>query len=315
MNTQNKKVIAELTGKEFLQLLEKSNIRNKISESVTVKIVSTEKVLKDVDIKAAMAEENLKSMSYADTDENKEVDMLEEVTYLLRDFGIPFHLKGFNYIRSSILLAIENPEVLESIVKILYPTIAKQYNTTPTRVERGIRHAIERACTGGNLEKITEVFKYSISSKKGKPTNAEFLAGLTHYLNLKLVTGGNLDSNTDVNAHMLKEVSDLLHSFGVSYSIKGYQYIRYAILLAIEDPKILGSIFKVMYPTIAKQYNTTPSRVERGIRHAIESAWDKGYSEKINEVFGYSINSDKGKPTNAEFIAGLTDYLRLNCNI
>lgn len=107
------------------------------------------------------------------------------------------------------------------------------------------------------------------------------------------------------------EVTSVIHEIGVPAHIKGYQYLRDSIMLAIENMEILDSITKQLYPTIAKKYNTTPSRVERAIRHAIEVAWDRGSTEVIDRLFGYTVNHRKGKPTNSEFIALVADKLRL----
>ena len=100
-----------------------------------------------------------------------------------------------------------------------------------------------------------------------------------------------------------KDVTDMIHELGVPAHIKGYQYLREAIMMAVEDMDMLNSITKVLYPTIAKKFQTTPSRVERAIRHAIEVAWSRGRMETLDALFGYTINTGKGKPTNSEFIA------------
>ncbi len=106
-------------------------------------------------------------------------------------------------------------------------------------------------------------------------------------------------------------VTDMIHQLGVPAHIKGYHYLRTAILMAIEDKELLESITKLLYPSVAKKYETTSSRVERAIRHAIEIAWDRGNVETLNSFFGYTVNTCKGKPTNSEFIALITDKLRL----
>ena len=108
-----------------------------------------------------------------------------------------------------------------------------------------------------------------------------------------------------------KDVTDMIHEIGVPAHIKGYQYLREAIMMSVEDVEMLGSITKVLYPTIAKKYQTTPSRVERAIRHAIEVAWSRGRMETLDALFGYTINTAKGKPTNSEFIALIADKIRL----
>lgn len=113
-------------------------------------------------------------------------------------------------------------------------------------------------------------------------------------------------------AHNLeKDVTDMIHEIGVPAHIKGYQYLREAIMMSVEDIEMLNSITKILYPTIAKKYQTTPSRVERAIRHAIEVAWSRGKMETLDALFGYTINTGKGKPTNSEFIALIADKIRL----
>lgn len=107
------------------------------------------------------------------------------------------------------------------------------------------------------------------------------------------------------------DVTNVIHEIGVPAHIKGYQYLRDSIIMAVEDTDILNSITKVLYPAIAKKYQTTASRVERAIRHAIEVAWSRGKMETLEELFGYTVNNGKGKPTNSEFIALIADKLRL----
>ncbi|MCH5260751.1 MAG: sporulation transcription factor Spo0A [Lachnospiraceae bacterium] len=116
---------------------------------------------------------------------------------------------------------------------------------------------------------------------------------------------------TGVVRDLEKDVTDIIHEIGVPAHIKGYQYLREAIMMSVQDVEMLGSITKVLYPTIAKKYQTTPSRVERAIRHAIEVAWSRGRMETLDALFGYTINTGKGKPTNSEFIALIADKIRL----
>lgn len=126
-----------------------------------------------------------------------------------------------------------------------------------------------------------------------------------------LTQGGMTGRNAPGTENMEIVVTDVIHQLGVPAHIKGYHYLREAILSSIEDPELLESVTKLLYPTVAKRFDTTLSRVERAIRHAIEIAWDRGNLDTLNAFFGYTVNTCKGKPTNSEFIALITDKLRL----
>lgn len=107
------------------------------------------------------------------------------------------------------------------------------------------------------------------------------------------------------------DVTNIIHEIGVPAHIKGYQYLRDAIMMSVNDSEMLNSITKLLYPSIAKQHKTTPSRVERAIRHAIEVAWSRGKMDTIDDLFGYTVSNGKGKPTNSEFVALIADKIRL----
>lgn len=113
------------------------------------------------------------------------------------------------------------------------------------------------------------------------------------------------------NNSLESDVTQMIHEIGVPAHIKGYQYLRDAIIMSVNDVEILGSITKRLYPSIAKKHKTTSSRVERAIRHAIETAWSRGKMDTIEELFGYTVSDRKGKPTNSEFIALIADKIRL----
>lgn len=132
-----------------------------------------------------------------------------------------------------------------------------------------------------------------------------------------LIDGNNLvqmvtEQKPEVKHDLEKDITEIIHEIGVPAHIKGYQYLREAIKMSVEDTEMLGSVTKILYPTIAKHFQTTPSRVERAIRHAIEVAWSRGNIETLESLFGYTINSNKGKPTNSEFIALIADRIRLS---
>jgi len=130
----------------------------------------------------------------------------------------------------------------------------------------------------------------------------------------KLLTIRDLDRRAigisdDVNVETM--VTEMIHEIGVPAHIKGYQYLREAIMIAVADREVINAITKILYPQVAKTFSTTPSRVERAIRHAIEVAWDRGDLETLQRFFGYTVSNTKGKPTNSEFIALIADKLQL----
>ena len=130
--------------------------------------------------------------------------------------------------------------------------------------------------------------------------------------NLKEKQEFKVETQADAERKLENEVTSVIHEVGVPAHIKGYHYLRDAIIMSVNDMEMLGAVTKILYPAIAKKHNTTSSRVERAIRHAIEVAWSRGRIETIDELFGYTINEGKGKPTNSEFIALIADRIRLN---
>ena len=133
--------------------------------------------------------------------------------------------------------------------------------------------------------------------------------------NLKLMRqatpGGKNVGNIQRHNAIESLVTEVIHEIGVPAHIKGYQYLRHAIIVAVEDMDVINAITKVLYPEVAKAFNTTPSRVERAIRHAIEVAWDRGDIDTLQKFFGYTVSNARGKPTNSEFIALIADKLQL----
>ena len=136
---------------------------------------------------------------------------------------------------------------------------------------------------------------------------------LCDHLRRLLATRGKTSAQAGENGapDIETQITKIIHHIGVPAHIKGYQYLRTAILLTVQDSDIINSVTKVLYPSVAKKYQTTTSRVERAIRHAIEVAWDRGDVDTLNSYFGYTIQNNRGKPTNSEFIAMIADNLRL----
>lgn len=127
----------------------------------------------------------------------------------------------------------------------------------------------------------------------------------------QLTTFESLEQDKNHSHSLEAMVTSIIHEVGVPAHIKGYQYLREAILIAVDDIDVINAVTKVLYPEVAKRFGTTASRVERAIRHAIEVAWDRGDLETLQKYFGYTVSNVKGKPTNSEFIAMIADRLQL----
>ncbi|NME94819.1 sporulation transcription factor Spo0A [Clostridium cochlearium] len=150
------------------------------------------------------------------------------------------------------------------------------------------------------VKRIRQMFNNTISGESVRINNMPVLQSTSIEINKK-------EEPFDLET----EITNVIHEIGVPAHIKGYMYLREAITMVVKDMELLSAVTKELYPSIAKKYNTTASRVERAIRHAIEVAWSRGQIDTINKIFGYTIHNDKGKPTNSEFIAMVADKLRL----
>ena len=148
-----------------------------------------------------------------------------------------------------------------------------------------------------------------------KPYNIGSLCEHIHSIITSRSRGMHVVTENAQSSDIETQVTKIIHQIGVPAHIKGYQYLRTAILMTVNDSDIINSVTKVLYPSVAKQYRTTTSRVERAIRHAIEVAWDRGDVDTLNSYFGYTIQNNRGKPTNSEFIAMIADNLRLKYKI
>ncbi len=173
------------TTKELLRLAIKSAKKEGIStEEILEEIVSVIKET-NLEINSRIEKTNTGAREiviYQEEDNDSEIGLQKEVTLILQELGVPAHIKGYQYLRTSIILAVETPGVLEAITKVLYPDVAKEYETTPSRVERAIRHAIEVAWNRGKVETLNKYFSYTISPCKGKPTNSEFIAMIADHI-------------------------------------------------------------------------------------------------------------------------------------
>ena len=171
-------------------------------------------------------------------------------------------------------------------------TAVGQEKITEDAFNRGANYYVMKPFNNETLlDRIKSVRKISRNTeRKGEDLRTENTAG-----------GENLESR----------VTNMLHEIGIPAHIKGYHYLRDSIIMAVEDMDVLNAITKVLYPTVAKKYQTTSSRVERAIRHAIEVAWSRGKLDTLDELFGYTVSTGKGKPTNSEFIALIADTIQL----
>ena len=171
--------------------------------------------------------------------------------------------------------------------------------------EKGIKKKILILSALKDDSIVKSLSKYNISYYMMKPFSLESL----EYRLKDILLSDTYINNQDVE--LQKKITKVLHTLGVPSHIKGYLYIRDSINIMYNQPDSLGGITKEIYPEIARKYNTTPSRVERAIRHAIEISWNRGDYDTMDDIFGHSVDYDKAKPTNSEFIATIADHIRM----
>lgn len=191
----------------------------------------------------------------------------------------------------------------------------KETKTTEvTATANEMKNLVEGLKNSGYTNSAILEFLTSEHPEKAELVEKLKIHGYTEQAILKLLVSEQEKAETEdpmsENALTIR-VSQIMHEIGVPAHIKGYNYLRSAIVMSIRDHEMMSSVTKILYPTIAKKYNTTASRVERSIRHAIEVAWDRGDIDVLKAYFGYTIQMSRGKPTNSEFIAMISDKLRL----
>jgi two-component system, response regulator, stage 0 sporulation protein A len=169
----------------------------------------------------------------------------------------------------------------------------------------------QRAITLGADYYVVKPFDMDVFTKRIRQMFNNTISGDEAKKTISLMDTSEMKFNKKEPVDLEAEITNIIHEIGVPAHIKGYMYLREAITMVVNDMELLSAVTKELYPSIAKKYNTTASRVERAIRHAIEVAWGRGQVETINKLFGYTIHNDKGKPTNSEFIAMVADKLRL----
>lgn len=247
-------------------------------------------------------------------DDNREFcDLLKE--FINQEDNLSLVGVAYNGLEALELIEAEKPDVV--VLDIIMPHLdgigvlekisAAKLSPRPKVIMLtafGQESITQRAVELGADYYILKPFDFSVLATRIRQL-ADGVTTSTHYVSAPVVKTKNMDV----------AVTNIIHEMGVPAHIKGYQYLRDSILLVIEEVSLLGAVTKELYPAIAEKYNTTPSRVERAIRHAIELAWDRGNVEMMNKFFGYTINLERGKPTNSEFIAMVADKLRISTKV
>lgn len=230
-------------------------------------------------------------------DGNEAYDMIleKEPDVVLLDVIMP-HLDGLG-----VLEKLRDTQVTKMPLCIMLSAVG-QDKITQKAINLGAEYYIVKPFDISLLMKRIKEFKnYQVGSIKGNFASREIKQQYIEIAPENKKDEGNLEAL----------VTNVIHEVGVPAHIKGYQYLREAIMMVVNDIDIINQITKQLYPEIADKYKTTPSRVERAIRHAIEVAWGRGQTDTVENIFGYTVSASKGKPTNSEFIAMIADKLRL----
>ena len=233
-------------------------------------------------------------------DGNEALDMVSSLMpdVLLLDVIIP-HLDGIGVLEQMNMIKLNKKPIC-----IMLSAVG-QDKVTRRAIELGAEYYVVKPFDIDLLiTRIRELKNYKPSSQNNNFISREIGTSKQQYIDIP-----SNSSNREDNIEAL--VTNVIHEVGVPAHIKGYQYLREAIIMVINDIDVINQITKCLYPQIANKFHTTPSRVERAIRHAIEVAWGRGEQKTVENIFGYTISAAKGKPTNSEFIAMISDKLRL----
>ena len=233
-------------------------------------------------------------------DGNEALDMVSSLMpdVLLLDVIMP-HLDGIGVLEQMNMIKLNKKPIC-----IMLSAVG-QDKVTQRAIELGAEYYVVKPFDIDLLiTRIRELKNYKPSSQNNNFISREIGISKQQYIDIP-----NNSANKEENIEAL--VTNVIHELGVPAHIKGYQYLREAIIMVINDIDVINQITKCLYPQIANKFHTTPSRVERAIRHAIEVAWGRGEQKTVENIFGYTISAAKGKPTNSEFIAMISDKLRL----
>ena len=257
----------------------------------------------------------MEHLSVAVADDNQRIlDMLETVIGMDKELDLVGKAKNGEEMCQ--IIKNRHPDVV--LLDLIMPkmdglTVMERINQDTSLDKRPYFIVI----TAVGQEKITEdAFNKGANYYVMKPFNNEML--LNRIKSVRKMSRNTERKNEDIitentagGENLETRVTNMLHEIGIPAHIKGYHYLRDAIMMAVEDMDVLNAITKVLYPTVAKKYQTTSSRVERAIRHAIEVAWSRGKLDTLDELFGYTVSTGTGKPTNSEFIALIADTIQL----
>lgn len=270
----------------------KKGDKKKMSKKIKVLLADDSVVFKEQLIKAIEKEGNIEFTKHI-TDGREVIDEIKEIMpdILICDLILPFK-DGIEILEELSNLNLRRTPMVVVATAVTTDKIIRQC------MEYGANYFIAKPCNPDNLIKIIKKLTVDIEENNIFSMSEEKVDENSYITN-------NIDEIIE------SKVTNIIHKVGIPAHIKGYKYLRCAIKKTIIDEDIINSVTKELYPQVAKEYSTTPPRVERAIRHAIEVAWNRGEEETLNKIFGYTVSSNKGKPTNSEFIAMIADKLRL----
>lgn len=212
-------------------------------------------------------------------------------------------IDGIMFLKEAVSLNLDKRPKFIALSSIMSDAVVRE------AMQSGADYFMIKPCEFQVLKDRIEMLSESFTAE---PVEEYQLSSVGTYMNeVQRIRNYTSQESESIMPDIETQVTELILQIGIPAHIKGYHFVRSAIIMAVESPDTINAITKIVYPTIAKEYQTSSSRVERAIRHAIEVAWDRGDVDTLNSIFGYSINSSKGKPTNSEFIAMLSDKLRL----
>ena len=270
----------------------KKGDKKKMSKKIKVLLADDSIVFKEQLTKAIEKEESIEFSKHI-TDGREVIESIKEIMpdIIICDLILPFK-DGIEILEELSHLNLRRMPMVVVATAVTTDKIIRQC------MEYGANYFIAKPCNTDNLIKIIKKQTTDIEENNIFKMSEEKVDENSYITN-------NIDEIIE------SKVTNIIHKVGIPAHIKGYKYLRCAIKKTIIDEDIINSVTKELYPEVAKEYNTTPPRVERAIRHAIEVAWNRGEEETLNKIFGYTVSSNKGKPTNSEFIAMIADRLRL----